>query len=141
MLAGEGEVQYARKVRTRRDCDNCGEPATKRLTYCLINGRRNPASSMYGRDDCTFCADAEAFACDTCEREVERACCPDGMDWGGTFSAGGRYDHLFLYWVESDRTAAVAELISAVTAFRSDQSTAALQRLSAALARVQGGAA
>lgn len=106
-LAGEGEQKVVVKTRYRHECENCGEPATKRHSYCYVNGRRNPASSMYGRDDCTYCSDAERFSCDECARTIERDA-PEGMNWGGTFSAGGRFDHMLLYWHE--RPANEAEL-------------------------------
>ena len=102
VLPGEGSVKFTVKTRVRRECDNCGEPATKRLTYCYINGRRNPASSMYGRDDCTYCSDHDAYACGDCEREVQRVCCPDGMRWGATFIATERNAHMFLTWHERE---------------------------------------
>lgn len=104
-LKGEGERKYVVQERVRRECDNCGEPATKRHTFCYVNGRRNPASSMYGRDDCTYCSDRDAFACDACDQEVRRVCCPDGMNWGGTFSDGYGNDHMFLRWTEREVTA------------------------------------
>ena len=100
-LKGEGETKTVVSTRRRRCCDNCGEAATKRFSYCYVNGRSNPASSMYRRDDCTWCSDAEAYACNDCEKEVKRVCCPDGMDWGGTVTAGGNLDHMFLHWVDA----------------------------------------
>lgn len=113
-LKGEGEMIFVVKERCRRACDNCGEPATKCHNYCYVNGRSNPASSMYGRDDCTCCSDHQAFACDECEREVRRVCCPDGMDWGSTFSAPSGFDHMFLHWVEREVSAPeLAALIDA----------------------------
>lgn len=50
-LKGEGDIKVVIKTRQRRECNNCGEAATKRLSFCYLNGRLNPASSMYGRDD------------------------------------------------------------------------------------------
>lgn len=108
LLAGEGEIKVVIKKRVRRYCDNCGEVATKRVGFCYINGRRNPASSMYGRDDCSYCVDSDAFSCNECVRSVERNYCPDGMNWAVTFSQGGRCDHMFLKW--SERPATEAEL-------------------------------
>lgn len=102
-LSGEGDIKYVIKTRVRRDCCNCGEPATKRITYLLDNCRRNPASSAYGRDDCTYCSDGEQYACNDCEREVERDT-PVGMSWCGTFTADGRFSHMVLYWVEREVT-------------------------------------
>lgn len=103
-LPGEGDVQIITRTRVRRVCDNCGAVATKRLTFCYINGRSNPASSMYRRDDCTYCADAEAFSCEECEPKIERGWRPDGMEWGATFTASERNASMFLQWVEEDAT-------------------------------------
>jgi len=112
LLTGEGERKFVMKVRQRRECAECGEPATKKLMFCYINGRRDPRSSMYGRDDCSFCSDYDAFSCSEHGRLVEREHCPDGMNWGGTFSSGGRYDHMLLKWTEREisRDALLAEL-------------------------------
>lgn len=104
-ITGEGDIKVVIKRRVRRDCDNCGEPAMKEINYCYVNGRRNPASSMYGRDDCTYCSDAKAYACEACERQVQRVCCPDGMGWSSTFTCNDRNAHRFLYWSERDATA------------------------------------
>lgn len=104
LLKGEGDKQFIVKERVRHECDNCGEPATKKHSFCYVNGRRNPASSMYGQDDCTYCSDAHAFSCDECEKDVKRVTCPDGMEWGATFEIGGRFNHMFLYWNERPAT-------------------------------------
>lgn len=104
LLKGEGELKLKISIRHRRECDNCGDPATKKITYCLINGRNNPSSSMYRRDDCTFCEDSKAFSCDKCESDVKRACCPDGMSWTATFTANERFSHMFLYWIDREPT-------------------------------------
>lgn len=107
-LPGEGEIKVVIKTRMRRECESCGELATKKHEFCYINGRRNPASSMYGRDDCTFCSDHDAYACEDCSREVERDGCPDGMNWAGTRTATPRNAFAFLYW--SEREAAPGEI-------------------------------
>lgn len=119
MSAAEGEVRVDVSVRARRGCDNCGEPATKCIWFCYVNGRSNPASSMYGRDDCTYCRDAEAFACDQCERQVERGTCPDGMKWGATVTVGPGREHYFLHWRDQK---ASPEVIAAVAALVGPQS-------------------
>lgn len=98
-LPGEGEVQVIRKTRVRRDCCICAEPATKRVTFLHENARRNPASSGYGKDDISWCSDAEAFACDSHEREVENDP-PRGMRSASIFTATNAFAHLFLYWRE-----------------------------------------
>lgn len=113
-LPGEGDTKVAIETRTRRDCDNCGEPATKRIAFCFENGRRNPASSMYGRDDCTYCSDSDAYACTACEREVRRACCPNGMEWASTMTCATSNAHLFLFWQSRDLNAAEAAAVHAV---------------------------
>lgn len=93
-LKGEGETRT--QVRRRRECSVCGEPATKRISYLMDNCRSDPASAAYHHDDCTWCSDAEAFACDTHRREVERDA-PSGMSRGSTFD-GSRLPHMLLYW-------------------------------------------
>lgn len=105
-IKGEGDTKVIVKTRCRSECDNCGDPATKRHSFCYVNGRRNPASSMYGRDDCTYCSDADAFSCDNCERDVRRVCCPEGMEWGCTFTLNDRNAHMFLTWREREATPA-----------------------------------
>jgi len=97
MLPGEGETKTM--VRTRRECGNCGEPATKRHAYLWPNARRNPASRGYRRDDISYCSDAERFTCDGC---TEYDVLHDNMEWCSTFSMGERFAHLFLYWASSE---------------------------------------
>ena len=95
-LKGEGEVQYVKRTRCRQECAECGEPAHFRHTYLLGNARRNPASSAYGRDDCSWCSDAESFVCAEHERKRQA---PDGHDWCATFPLA-TFPHLGLYWSE-----------------------------------------
>jgi len=97
-IKGENQMRVSVETRVRCECDNCAEPATKKFSFCYINGRENPASSMYGRDDCTYCSDAAAFSCDACEQDVRRVCCPDGMQWGGTFTLSEHNAYMFLRW-------------------------------------------
>lgn len=99
-LRGEGETKTVTSIRTRRGCDDCGEPATKAHGYCYINGRSNPASSMYRRDDCSRCSDAISYACDEHSENVKRVCMPAGMDWGFTATASDQTAHLFLEWID-----------------------------------------
>ena len=103
-LKGEGDTKVTISTRVRRECDNCGEPATKKISYCYVNGRRDPRSSMYGQDDCTWCSDHGAYACDDCEKEVKRVCCPDEMKWGGTWTLSENNAHMFLEWVDRSAT-------------------------------------
>lgn len=96
-LKGEGDTKLIRKTRVRIECENCGEPAMKRHTFLLDNARRNPASSAYRRDDCTWCSDAEVFTCDTCKPAT-----PHGYDMCSTFSVCERFTHMFLRWQEKE---------------------------------------
>lgn len=113
-LPGEGETKVVIETRARQGCDNCGDPATKCISFCFENGRRNPASSMYGRDDCSYCSDSDAFACDACERDVRRACCPEGMTWAGTTTCSTPSAHRFLFWQGRTLNAAEAAAVTAV---------------------------
>lgn len=102
LIPGEGEKKLVERTRVRVECGNCGEPATKRHTFLLPNARRNPSSSAYGRDDCSWCSDHEEFACDGCPR-------PRGgqYEWCSTFSItpdNMRFAHMFLRWTERDLT-------------------------------------
>lgn len=58
-----------------RDCELCDRPASWRITF-LDDGsngcRRNPSSSAYGKDDCSWCSDYELFACKKHRADIER---------------------------------------------------------------------
>ncbi len=98
-LNGEGEVRYVRKVRCRHECAVCGEPADFRHSYLLAGDcRRNPASSAYGRDDCTFCSDGESFVCATHKSDRQA---PNGMEWAGTYTLA-KFPHMGMYWHEEN---------------------------------------
>jgi hypothetical protein len=96
-LPGEGDTKLVERTRVRIECEQCGEPATKKHTYLLPGARRNPASSAYGRDDCSWCSDHEAFTCDDCRQPR-----PDGYEWCSTFSARPSFAHMFLRWSERE---------------------------------------
>ncbi len=105
-LPNEGEVKIIRKTKVRCCCDECGEYATKKHTFLLDNARSNPASSAYRHDDCSWCSDTEAFACDDCAEKMRRNP-PDGYGWCGTFSVTPeklQFAHMFLKWKEEDIT-------------------------------------
>lgn len=94
ILKGEGDTRT--QIRMRRSCEMCGEAATKKHTYLLDNARLNPASSAYGRDDCSWCEDAHEYLCDDCQSET-----PDGYGPCSIFSAtAGHFAHMFLHWIE-----------------------------------------
>ena len=97
-LPAEGSRRVQELV--RRECDVCGEPATHRITYLVaVNCRSNPASAAFGRDNCSWCSDAESYACKEHVKQIERDA-PHGMSWCTTFDAVGRYDHMLLRWQE-----------------------------------------
>lgn len=75
-------------------CDRCAANATKKITFIKENARHNPASRGYGRDDISWCADDEAFACDEHNKDVERDP-PSGMEYCATFTNGTRFAHMF----------------------------------------------
>ena len=96
-LPGEGDTEAVVKTRMRHKCDVCGGPAHYKHTFLLDGARRNPASSAYGRDDCSWCEDEKRFVC--AEHKNERQA-PNGYSWCSTFSATKRFAHMFLYWRE-----------------------------------------
>lgn len=65
-------------------CEECGEIATHCLTFLYEGGRSNPASSAYGKDDCTWCADETIFACDSHADKI-RWHPPENMKWCSDF--------------------------------------------------------
>ena len=95
-LKGEGDVEVATRVRKRHLCDECGLPATHRVTFLLKNARFNPASSGYRRDDISWCSDEEKFACEDCKDKV-RLNPSLGYSWCSTFPLD-RFPHMGLYW-------------------------------------------
>ena len=107
LLKGEGEVQFIKRTRVRLECEDCGEPATVKQTYLFVNCRQNPASTAYGRDDCTWCEDAAAFYCTACHAK-HRWDCPDGHMRCSTFTKPEKWPHLFLEWREVKLAAAPA---------------------------------
>lgn len=83
-----------------RACQVCGMPASFRITYLFAgNYRGNPASSAYGKDDCSWCSDAESFACKKHMREVEQDISPS-MTYCSTFTLKG-FKHMGFYWEET----------------------------------------
>ena len=94
ILPGEDEIKTIKKRRVRQECDVCGEPAHYKHTFLFDNARRNPASSAYGRDDCTWCSDAHRFVCK--EHKKDEAPPQEGLFWCSTFPASERFSHMFL---------------------------------------------
>jgi hypothetical protein len=92
-LKAEGDSETITRVRVRIPCYNCGEPAMYRYTYLLDNARQNPASSAFGRDDCSWCSDHEEFTCYECTRPTL-----DGLGDNARFTASDTLAHMFLRW-------------------------------------------
>lgn len=100
-LPGEGEEQVIRRVRYRHACHNCGENAHFKQTYLMDNARRNPASSAYGKDDCSWSEDEAVYFCKNGRAGGE--CRPPSLPGYGmcsTFPATKQFAHMFLYWHE-----------------------------------------
>lgn len=93
-LPGEGEVQTITRMRCRRECEECGEPAIYKWTYLLKNYRANPASAAYRHDDCRYCEDHSVFTCATCKPPR----LPEYDSGLGQYTANERFALLFLYW-------------------------------------------
>ena len=96
-LPGEGDVKVTTYKRVRKCCDNCGEPAHYLNAFLLPNFRNNPASTAYGRDDCSWCEDERRFSCKdpNCQRDMRHL---DGYVSCSTFPASERFAHMFLVW-------------------------------------------
>ncbi len=101
-LPGEGTTETVVKKRIRHECDVCGEPAHYKHTFLLLGDRRNPASSAYGRDDCTWAEDERRFVCNE-HKDCRES--PEGYSWCSTFPASERFASMFLYWHESKPSA------------------------------------
>lgn len=100
ILKGEGETKLVRKTRIRECCEQCGESATQRHGYLLSGARSNPASSAYGKDDCSWCSDQDVFTCGECKKPSL-----DGYRWCSTFEVtpdNQRFSHMFLRWEEKE---------------------------------------
>lgn len=99
LLPGEGETRT--QVRVRRCCEQCGEPATVRLGFLLENYRTNPASNAYGRDDCSWVTDFDAYVCgeEDCRLAAMRGPRTKGYaDGCSSWTLNDRFAHLFLTW-------------------------------------------
>ncbi len=92
----KGQKKIVEYIYTERECEECGEPAQYKLTFLLEGGRRNPRSSAYGRDDCTWSSDEEKFSCEVHKDSVRRNS-PEGMSWCSTFD-GKTYPHMVMFW-------------------------------------------
>ena len=99
VLPGEGDVQTITRRRVREVCRECDEPAHYKVSFLLNGYRNNPASTAYGRDDCSWCEDDHCFACREHKDEVRRHP-PNGYCGASTYPATERFAHMFLRWEE-----------------------------------------
>jgi len=91
-----GDIRITKQIRRWHECQECGLPAKYRISFLLDGFRHNPASSGYGRDDCSWCSDLEVFACTKHKRELEIA--PNGYHYGCTTFTLKRMKHMGFYW-------------------------------------------
>lgn len=94
LLPGEGQTRV--QTRRRHKCFACGRVAQYKVTFLRPDARRNPLSSAYGKDDCTWCEDERQFCCSDHLADAHR----DFPDWEpcSTFPATATLAHMFLYW-------------------------------------------
>lgn len=107
-----GDTKTIIKEYVRCECENCGEPAEFKRTYLAPNARSNPASSAYGRDDCSWCSDHDELLCAKCNAARVEVAVPDGYGWCSTFQNSPRFQHMFHRWAERDVT--TDDLVGAV---------------------------
>lgn len=96
-IAPVGATRVITQRLSQHECHECGETATQRHTFLLENARRNPASTAYGKDDVSWCADEEVFTCNEHGRAAQRR-----AGWCASFGAA-RFPHMFQFWVEVSR--------------------------------------
>lgn len=94
----EGDVVLIKKTCVRRECSDCEKPATRRVTWLYRNARNNPASSAYGKDDCSWCSDDDAYGCEEHANKIWHHP-PYGMEICSMFDLQ-RFPHMGLYWIE-----------------------------------------
>src|SRR5258708_31472175 len=91
-----GEIRSTTEMWKQRACDECGEPAVYEQTYLLKNARRNPDSSAYGKDDCSYCSDTNAWACKI-HADMIRSNPPQGYEECSRFDLS-KFSHRSGYW-------------------------------------------
>ena len=97
LLKGEGERVVM--IRTRRNCDVCGELAAYRQSFLLRNSRGNPASSGFGGDDISWCSDADAYFCEEHKKDGWRSNYMEGYEPCSQFSLD-KFPHMGLFLKE-----------------------------------------
>lgn len=104
-LQGEGEAVLVLRTRVRRECEGCGELAVYLNTYLNdgeFGARNNPASSAYGKDDCSWCSDHDQYLCSECHVQKHKIGVPNRFSWCSTFNCCDRFAHSFLEWREEE---------------------------------------
>ena len=91
-----GDVKITKQIRRWQACEECGYPAKYKIAFLLEGFRHNPASSGYGRDDCSWCSDLEIFACEKHKRTLDRA--PQGYHHGSCIFTLRKLKHMGFYW-------------------------------------------
>ena len=95
-----GQTETNTKVARWHECEECERPAKYRLTFLLSGARRNPASSAYGRDDCSHCSDLDMYACGQHSR-TNRDNPPSGYVWCAEITLKAHRSMGF-YWQEAN---------------------------------------
>jgi hypothetical protein len=90
-----GETQTVQFRWLWRECANCSNPASHRVTYLLRSARVTPESAGYRKDDISWCSDEEIYSCRRCLRTMELDA-PDGMEYVASFSLA-RFQHMGWY--------------------------------------------
>ena len=95
-----GETRTITEVAKWHECEVCGYPAKYRITF-LNDGdagaRRNPGSSAFGRDDCSWCSDHETYACQKHKKQLERKEPSWSYHWCASFPLK-EFKHMGFYW-------------------------------------------
>lgn len=93
-----GDIRTIKQILKWRECEGCGKPAKYRLTFLLKHFRRNPSSTAYGKDDCSWCSDLDVFSCERCKHTLTQA--PSGYEPECCISPLKRFKHIAFYWQE-----------------------------------------
>lgn len=96
-----GQTKLIRKTVVRIQCDRCEEVATNQIWFCYENGRSNPMSSMYRRDDCSYCSDETWNLCDKCHND-NGSLRPHGMYPSAYVQYAEKNPNRFLEWKEEE---------------------------------------
>ena len=84
-----------------RECQECGERADYRISFLLEGFRSDPASSAYGKDDCTWCSDLDFYACEAHKSQAAGEA-PIGFDRGASIWSIKKFPHFGVEWVRRE---------------------------------------